>query len=182
MNAQRVKSLMGATIMGSAAAALASVSAPAAAQVSNDAVLGILRECAKIGDPTARLACYDNNIRLGNVAVPGSGGRVQGGGAPIGPEGFGGSSVKSPDRFRSGEERGEGPDEIRAKVVKVQLREPGIYLVEIEGGAQWVFSQSVSRSFRIPRVGALVEIQKASLGSFLMVVDGQSGVRVRRTK
>jgi hypothetical protein len=186
MTAQRVKSLMGVTILGSAAAALASFAVPAAAQVSNDAVLNILRECAKIEDPTARLACYDNNVRLGGstgqTPGPGSSGRVQGGGAPIGPEGFGASSVKTQDRFRSGEDRGEGPDEIRAKIADVRPREPGIYVVVLEGGAEWTFNESVGRSFRIPRKGALVEIQKASMGSFLMIVDGQQGVRVRRTK
>ncbi|MBS1239933.1 MAG: hypothetical protein H6R45_639 [Proteobacteria bacterium] len=187
MNAQRVKGLMGAAILGSAAAALASFAAPAEAQVSDGAVLGIMRECAKIEDPTSRLACYDNNVRAGGAtgqqpSVPGGGGRVQGGSAPIGPQGFGSSSIKDPDRFQSGESRGLGPDEIRARILDVREREPGIWLVTIEGGAQWIFSEAVPRSFRTPRKGALVEIQKASLGSFLMIVDGQAGVRVRRTK
>jgi hypothetical protein len=153
--------------------------------------MNILRECAKIDDPSARLACYDNNIRMGvqNGSIPGVGGPVRGGGAVIagggsgsGPQGFGASSMRSPDRFKSGEERGQGPDEIRAKIVDVKEREPGVWRVTLEDGAEWTFSESVAKSFRVPRKGALVEIQKASLGSFLMVIDGQQGVRVRRTK
>src|SRR5690554_4011201 len=62
MKAQRVKGLTGVAVLGSAAAALASFAASAAAQVSDSAVLNIMRECAKIDDPSARLACYDNNI------------------------------------------------------------------------------------------------------------------------
>src|SRR5690606_40818376 len=52
-----------ATLLLAAAASLISVAHPAAAQVPDDVVLNIMRECAKIGDATARLACYDNNIR-----------------------------------------------------------------------------------------------------------------------
>ena len=46
-----------------AGAAAAFAAAPATAQVSDQIVVNIMRECAKIDDPTARLACYDNNIR-----------------------------------------------------------------------------------------------------------------------
>ena len=67
-------------------------------------------------------------------------------------------------------------------MLDARQREPGIYLVTIEDGAQWLFSEPVPRNFRPPRKGALVEIKRASLGSFLMVVDGQSAVRVRRVK
>ncbi|MBO9604075.1 MAG: hypothetical protein J7496_16360 [Novosphingobium sp.] len=189
MTAQRFKTLTGAAILGSATVALASLSSPAAAQASDATVLTIMRECAKIEDPTARLACYDNNIRIGGATggVPGQGPRVQGGGAVVngsnsGVQGFGADSVKTSDRFRSGEERGLGPDAIRAKIVDVRPREPGIFVVTLEGGAEWIFTEAVPSSFRVPRKGALVELQKAALGSFLMVVDGQQAVRVRRTK
>ncbi|OJW72984.1 MAG: hypothetical protein BGO57_07240 [Sphingomonadales bacterium 63-6] len=187
----RMKHLRCATaLLASTGAAAACLSAPAFAQVDPATTLNIMRECAKIDDPTARLACYDNNIRLGGGSprVPGAGERVQGGGAVLGAagnggtQGFGAESVKNAERFKSSEDRGQGPDEIRAKILEVREREPGIYLVTLEGGAQWQFSDSVGRNFRAPRKGALVEIQRASLGSFLMVVDGQAGVRVRRVK
>ena len=72
-----------ASIMAIAAATLALPAIPASAQGDRTAVLNILVECAKIDDPTARLACYDNNIRAaggnpssipGQMAVPGGGG------------------------------------------------------------------------------------------------------------
>ncbi len=189
--AHRVKHMQRATMLlaGAAMAALG-VSAPASAQVDPSTVLNIMRECAKIDDPSARLACYDNNIRSGggNPRTPGAGERVQGGGAVVGSgagygaQGFGAESVKSPDRFKSSDERGVGPEEIRAKILEVREREPGIYLITLEGGAQWMFSEAVSRGFRAPRKGAIVELQRASLGSFLMVVDGQAAVRVKRVK
>jgi hypothetical protein len=176
-------------ILIAAGAASMAIPMPAAAQVPDNVVLNIMRECSKIDDPTARLACYDNNIRSagGNPRnVPGQGPVVRGGGAPgvsgNGAGGFGADSIKSPDRFESSEARGQGPDEISTRVSAVQEREPGVYLVTIDGGAQWLFSESVGRSFRAPRKGDTVEIQRASLGSFLMVINGQQGVRVRRVR
>lgn len=168
------------------ATALAALPLAATAQADRSAVLNILVECAKIDDPTARLACYDNNIKAaGGVAratVPGRD-RVQGGGAPIagntGTTGFGGESVRTADRF----DRPAGQiQSIRPKITAVQPREPGIYLVTIEDGAQWQFADAVSQSFRIPRVGSIVEIERGALGSFLMRIDGQEGVRVRRVR
>jgi hypothetical protein len=173
-------------------AALAALSAPAAAQVPDDVVLNIMRECAKIDDPTARLACYDNNIRAAGAnprSVPGEGPRPRGGGAPLvdsgsrgGPEGFGAESIRSEERFESYEERGIGLDEISARVTEVRERQPGVYLITLEGGAQWVFTESANRSFRPPRNGDTVEIERASLGSFLLMFDGQQGQRVRRVR
>lgn len=174
MNAQRAKFLVGGAIAGSAVA-LAMLAAPASAQVSDKTVLGILRECAKINDGKARLACYDNNIRINNAD------------GPIVveeslPQGFGAKSVKTPERFESRDDADQGPSEIRARVLEAREREPGMWLVTIEGGAQWLFSDSVGRTFREPRKGALVELQKAAMGSFMMIVDGQAPVRVRRIK
>jgi hypothetical protein len=159
----------------------------AAAQVSDEIVLNILRNCAQIDDATARLACYDNNIRTAEANARGS---VPGAmeapaasrGAPIaatGPGGFGREAVRSPDRFET--PAGEA-DAIRARVATVAERERGVYLLTLEDGAQWLFNESVGFSYRPPRAGENVDISRASLGSFLMTYDGQSAVRVRRIR
>jgi hypothetical protein len=173
-----------------AGAALSAIAMPAAAQVPDNIVLNIMRECAKIDDPTARLACYDNNIRSagGNPRnVPGQGPVVRGGGAPNagnpgGPEGFGADSMRDPERFETYEARGQGPDEISTRVTAVSERQPGIFLVTIEGGAQWLFTESVKSNFGPPTPGDSVKIERGALGSFLMQVDGQQSVRVRRIR
>lgn len=182
--------LAGGAIMAAGPAAYAQ----APGQIPDANVLNIMRECAKIDDPTARLACYDNNIRAGGFdgrrpSVPGSGAGVTGGEAPnagggaaTGAQGFGAASVKTPERFESNEQRGTGPDAISARVASAREREPGVYLVTLEGGAQWLFSESASRSFRPPQRGDSVDISHAALGSYLMRVDGQEAVRVRRIK
>jgi hypothetical protein len=177
-----------ASILAVAAASLAVSAAPAWAQADRGAVVDILIECAKIDDPTARLACYDNNMtRAGATArttVPGQVRGVAGGAAPIesqGPQGFGAEDVRaeSPERFRNPAGQLQ---EIHPRVASITPREPGIYLVALEDGAQWLFAEGVGSQFRLPRRGDTVEIERASLGSFLMRVDGQPPVPVRRIR
>ncbi|MFB0611491.1 hypothetical protein [Aurantiacibacter poecillastricola] len=166
---------------------LALVAVPAAAQVDDAIVLNILRNCAQIDDATARLACYDNNIRAaGGEARSSVPGRMEvprtGSGAPIsnsGPSGFGSEDVRTPDRF---ETPANQQDELRARVTAVTERQPGVYLLTLEGGAQWLFSETVPFSYRAPRAGDRVEIDRASLGSFLLTFDNQRSVRVERLR
>jgi hypothetical protein len=189
MKAHGVARMGSATILLAGAAAVLVAASPAAAQVSDAAVLNIMRECAKIDDPTARLACYDNNVRAGGFdgrrpVVPGEAGRVAGSGGPggYGPAGFGSEDVKTPERFQSYEQRGIGPDAITARIASVRQREPGIYLITLEGGAEWLFTDTAPRSFRVPQRGDMVDISRASLGSFLLRFDNQTSIRVRRLR
>ena len=160
--------------------------APVTAQVSETIVLNIMRECAKIDDPTARLACYDNNIRsVGGApnAIPGEMARPSGGGAviqPRGPGGFGADDLRSQssERFNP---TGNGVREISTTVRGFRERQPGTFLIELENGNQWLMTESVS-GFRPPRRGETIEIQRGALGGYLMVVDQQQAVRVTRVK
>jgi len=170
-----------------AAAAAAVAAPPAMAQVSDNIVLNIMRECARIDDPTARLACYDNNIRAAGAnpnSVPGQMPAPSGGAAvlqPNTPGGFGADDLRtqSPERF---DPNRNGASEISAQVAQVTERQPGTYLVTLSNGAQWLFAESVSSNYRAPRRGQTVEIERGALGSYLMVVDRQQGVRVTRVK
>lgn len=175
-------------ILGAGALALGLSAMPASAQADRGAVVDILVECAKIDDPTARLACYDNNMtRVGatpRATVPGQVRGVVGGGAPIetqGPQGFGYEDVRASDPARFQPRAGQ-LQEIHPRVRSISPREPGIYLVTLEDGAQWLFAESVSSQFRLPRRGDEIEIERGALGSFLMRVDGQSPVPVRRIR
>jgi hypothetical protein len=178
-----------ASILAVAAASLTLSGAPASAQADRTAVLNILVECAKIDDPTARLACYDNNMtRAGATAratVPGQTVRgVAGGAAPIeiqGPQGFGYEDVRAADPARFQPRPGQA-QEIHPRVASITPREPGIYLVTLDDGAQWLFAEGVSSQFRLPGRGDQIEIERGSLGSFLMRVDGQPPVPVRRIR
>jgi hypothetical protein len=168
-------------------AALALSATPALAQVEPGIVLNIMRECAKIGDPTARLACYDNNIRAagGNPnSIPGQMARPSGGGAvanPNAPSGFGADDLRtqSPERI---DPNRNGPREMSTTVAAVREREPGVYLVTLSSGAQWLFTESTSRSYVPPKKGDTVRIERGALGSYMLVVNSQQGVKVTRIK
>jgi hypothetical protein len=174
-----------------AGAAMAASATPTFAQVNDGIVLNIMRECAKIDDPTARLACYDNNIRAagGNPhSVPGQMPRPNGGGAvasPNAPAGFGADDLRaqSPDRFNQyGPNSSGGPREISSTVAAARERQPGVYLVTLSTGAQWLFAESVTRSYQPPRKGDAVRVEHGALGSYLMMVGKQAGVKVTRVK
>ncbi len=177
-----------ASVLSVAAIAFAFLATPASAQGDRGAVMDILIECAKIDDPTARLACYDNNMsRAGatpRTTVPGQLRGVVGGSAPIetqGPQGFGYEDVQAADPARFQPRPGQ-LQEIHPRVRSVTPREPGIYIVTLEDGARWLFAESVSSQFRLPRRGQEIEIERGSLGSFLMRIDGQPPVPVRRIR
>ena len=175
-----------ATILAASAATLLAAGAPASAQVDDAIVLNIMRECAKIDDPTARLACYDNNIRAAGAnprtSLPGRMPAPQGGNAPGssgGAQGFGSEDVRTPERFQP---RPGSVQQIQARVQSIREREPGVYLVTFEDGTQWRFAESVSRGYRLPRAGDTLEIERGALGSFLLRFDSQSPVPVVRIR
>ncbi|MEO5707403.1 MAG: hypothetical protein ABIT10_07765 [Alteraurantiacibacter sp.] len=180
MFAQRVAFVL----VGSTALAL--LPSSAAAQVAEGAVLGIMRECSRIDDPSARLACYDNNMRSAGGAprstVPGQV-QVQGGGGAVvsdgRPAGFGREDLAVPEAARAAT---YGPDEVTATVTEVTQRGPGIYAFTLDDGAQWVFTESGGSTYNPPRRGARVEIRRGAMGSFLMRYNNQASVRVRRTE
>jgi hypothetical protein len=166
-------------------AAMAMSATPALAQVPDSVTLNIMRECAKIDDPTARLACYDNNIRAAGAnprSLPGAMGVPRGGGAvlnPNTPSGFGADDLRatSPERFVE-----SGTHEITARVASARERQPGVYLVTLDNGNQWLFSESGGPSYSPPRKGDSVRVERGALGSYLMVVGKQQAVHVTRVK
>jgi hypothetical protein len=171
--------------LAAGAAALLLAGAPAGAQIDQNTAVNILRECARIDDASARLACYDNNIRnVGGTArstVPGQV-QVQGGAAPVAANsarGFGAEDVRTPDRFSGASGQLQ---EIDARITAIRPREPGIYAFTLEDGAEWLFAEGVQAGYRVPRAGSVVEIERGALGSFLMRFDDQSAVPVRRIR
>jgi hypothetical protein len=184
MHAHRAK-ILGATTWMAGAASLLLAGTPAGAQMDQSTAINILRECAKIDDASARLACYDNNIRnvggAPRTTVPGQV-AVQGGAAPVtadSPRGFGAEDVRTPERFAAPAGQLQ---QIDARIASIRAREPGVYAFTLEDGAEWLFAESVSQSYRVPRAGSVVEIERAALGSFLMRFDDQSPVPVRRVR
>ena len=178
--------IWGATIWVAGAASVLLAGGPASAQMDQTTAVNILRECARIDDPSARLACYDNNIRnvggTPRLSTPGQMPVVQGGAAPVAansPRGFGAEDVRTPERFATPSDQLQ---QIDARIASIRAREPGVYAFTLDDGAEWLFAESVSQGYRLPRAGSVVEIERGALGSFLMRFEGQSPVPVRRLR
>jgi hypothetical protein len=172
------------------AAACAMLAPPAAAQVADEIVLDILRQCARIDDPTARLACFDNNIRsAGAPARASTPGRMEvpqgGGGAQVAVRPSGSSPSGSTAGFVGNANPGASAglpgnaESLSARVSRVDPLEPGVYVLTLADGARWQFVEGVETSYRVPRSGDTVTIDRASLGSYLMRFNDQIGVRIR---
>lgn len=140
-------------------------------------VEGRMRECRRLGDADARIACYDA-IPL---AEPEQRTAVEqappAGPAPRAPAGFGANQLPAPPAAASSE-----PDRISARVAGAVERQPGIWLVTLEDGTEWQFVDGAPSGYDPPRTGATVEISRASLGSYLMRYAGQRAVRARRVR
>ncbi|AKH44111.1 hypothetical protein FHS61_001430 [Altererythrobacter atlanticus] len=167
------------------AAAFAAAPLPVSAQVDRDIVLNILLECAKIADPMARVSCYDNNIRRvepsAAAAVPDRGQDRQ----PASPAFAEGAATQTraavaPVRQDAPPPRGESS--FTPVIASISERSPGAFLVTLEDGASWEYSDNMPLSYRPPRRGSKVEIERGSLGSYLLRYDNQQPARVRRVR
>lgn len=153
-----------------AVALLGLFAAPAYAQSDDGVLRGMLRQCALIADIPARVACYDaipaREPEATTAAV-----------APPRPTGLGSDQLpisRAPEA--------DEPEAIESRVIAAVEREPGIHLLTLETGDQWLFVQGAPRSYTPPTNGSTVRIRSAPLGGYLLRYQGQSAVRVRRVR
>lgn len=173
-------------VMFTAAGAVLAIPSAALAQEDPNAALRIMRECAKIDDPAARHACYDNNFRHTDAAT-----------SALEPTPSEVPQPRSVPIVRNGESRSvtdsarpplrpppPNSASVRAtsSVTAVAEKAPGTYLLTLEDGTQWEFAQSMGVSYNSPRRGSVVQVQAGTLGSHRLRVDGQQPVRVRRVR
>jgi hypothetical protein len=142
-----------------------------------------LIECRSIKEDAARLACYDAQTaaldeaeRKNEVMVVD---RQQIKKAKRGLFGLALPSIGGlfgKDNEQSAAE--EQLDSIDSTITGLGSTQSGKLIFTIEGGARWV--QTDSTSIRTPKVGQLVKIKKAAMGSYFAVINGQRTMRVRR--
>jgi hypothetical protein len=138
-----------------------------------------LLDCKAKADDAARLACYDA------AAASLAGAEKQGDIVVVDRDqvrtvrrqafGFSMPSLKLFDR-------GEKPEEMNrltAKVAAASVDRDGKWVLRLEDGQTWrqVDSAVVMTE---PKRGSTVEIRRASLGSFMLSIDGHPGFRVHR--
>lgn len=153
----------------------------AAQEEDYERIVTIMRACAQIDDVMARVSCYDNNIGAQSPAsaqpsASSEAAPVQN--APAAPQGFGAEMVPAQRQ----QVREKQTDEVEARVSNSRMIEPGIYLITLEDGAQWQFSDSAASTYYAPRAGDTVRLERGALGSVFLHFDNQEGLRVRRLR
>lgn len=152
-----------------AAVALLLLASPAQAAADDAQVLARLRECGRIADVPARVACYDRQLGIDMPPPPDGAASAR---PPVIPAPF---PAQSP-AARPKAER------ITAHVTAMAERAPGIWQVTLEDGTQWQFVDAAPAAFDPPRAGAQVDIAPAALGSHILRYRGQAGLRIRRIR
>jgi len=176
------------------------VTIPAQAQQQTDyeAIVRIMRECAKIDAVEARASCYDNTIATERLisrrdaepvpprpsATSSASPQVATAAAPTAaaPTGFGAETLPTPRAARPGDERTDADGRYASRVTRAEKLTEGIYRLTLADGAQWQFQDAVPFSYEPPRDGSDISLRRASLGSFLMDFRDQRPVRIRRVR
>lgn len=175
-----------------AAFLVAAGSASAQDRRGNDAeaprveVLQQLYNCREIADPTERLACYDRQVGALQTAETSRDIRIVdreqvrqtrrglfGLSLPDVGSIFGGGN--------DGEEDSDAVNELTATLSNVARNSSGQWIYTLDNGQVWEQTDS-SAPGRSPRAGHSVVVRRASLGSFMISVEGRAGVRVRRVR
>ncbi|PTQ13056.1 hypothetical protein CLG96_02640 [Sphingomonas oleivorans] len=76
------------------------------------------------------------------------------------------------------EEKVEDIEEITAKIRGARSLGYGKWQIVLEDGATWSTTEAVAR--REPKGGSTVVIRRKSMGSYMMKIDGDQGVRAKR--
>jgi crotonobetainyl-CoA:carnitine CoA-transferase CaiB-like acyl-CoA transferase len=161
---------------GAAAFASDPAAPPATSQVE---VLKGLTACRAITDGPARLACYDKAAAAidqaqasGEVLVID---RAQARAARRQAFGFNLSALSILDRTAPRDE----VNTLNSTVAEAYRNSDGKWVIVLEDGAHWrqIDDADLSHS---PHAGSVIRIRHASLGSFVMNIDGQPYIRVHR--
>lgn len=155
-------------------AILALAAAPAHAQHGEGGLDDLLRECRTMTDTGSRMACYDAiPLDDGEPLAPPPRAQREAPASAV----FGGNQLRAPS-----DPEATGPERISAKVASAVERQPGVWLLTLEDGAQWQFVDGAPAAYDPPRRGSTVEISKAAMGSYLVRYAGQRSVRARRVR
>lgn len=166
------------TCAGVAAAAVcgAAAAAPKVAPTNAPVVQAVV-DCRKIDDSAQRLACYDASVDALTKAQA-SGDLVtldRKQRQAVRKQAFG-FTLPTLSMFDTGEKQVDSIDETLASASQGV---GGRWIFRMEDGAVW---RQIDDEFlsRRPHPGSAIMIRKAMLGSYMLSVDGQPGVRAHR--
>jgi hypothetical protein len=157
----------------------------AAAESSAGTPTKALYACAALTDPAARLACYDKEVA--NLKASEDTGEVRtvamADVRKIERDAFGLSLPSLPQIFRRDNAQIDAPiEKITSNIKSINVHKVTKKItVTLENGQVWQQIDDTQLSRKKQKDAKSAEIRKASLGSFLLVLDGSgSAVRVRR--
>lgn len=158
------------------------LAAPATAQEADSAdrptpaAYQSVLDCRTTADPAQRLTCYDRAVADLALATAARDVIV-----------VDKATVERAERERFGSPtmpalagtNGEALDELATTVTAVSYTPFGKLIIGLPDGASWV--QLDSREVALaPRIGTPVTLRKAALGSYLVNINGQTAIRMRR--
>lgn len=168
-----------ATAFVAAAMALATAAAAAEPAPGRAKVLQALTACRALSDSAARLDCYDKAAAAidqaeasGEVVVVD---RAQARAARRQAFGFNLSALSIFDRAATKDE----VNTLITTATEAYRNGAGRWVIVLEDGAHWRQIDDAELS-RAPHQGSAIRIRHASLGSFVMNIDGQPYIRVHR--
>jgi hypothetical protein len=148
---------------------------------SRAAIVQKLVDCRKITDGAQRLACYDAATEAfdqaeqkGDVVVVD---REQA--RKVRKQAFG-FTLPSISIFEKGEKQ-EDIDSADGVVADARHDGGGHWVIKLEDGAVWA-QVGVEELFKSPKPGSKVRIKKASLGSYMMIIDNNAGFKAHRVQ
>ena len=164
--------------------AVALVPAPAMAQdKAGSAVIEAFQRCLAITEDAARLACHDAAARrLVDAAGKREGVVVDQAEVTKTRRSLFGFPLPRIKLFgNDGPDTGESVDRIESKITKIATLGYGKYRLTMDDGAVWTTLDTWTGSVE-PRAGAIAEIKRASLGSYMLQVKGGRTIRVVRSE
>ena len=168
-----------------AAGALAGLSGAALAQVApgqeRPAAFEALVACRAIADDAARLACFDTAAaglqeaadRRDLVVVDREQVRKT-------KRSLFGLDIPNLNPFSGGPDEEDEIESIESKVASALRHGNGRWTVVLDDGSSWIQTDDKPLALG-PRKGQKIVVNKAAMGSYMMRVNGQPGIRVKRT-
>jgi hypothetical protein len=169
--------VIGAIAVVAAVGAAGAAPAKPQAAPANAPVVQAVVDCRKIEDSAQRLACYDNAVaaltsaqRSGDLVTLDRKQRQA-----VRKQAFG-FTLPTLSMFDTGEKQEDRIDETLASAHQIG---EGRWVFQMQDGAVWrqIDDEFLSRE---PHAGSAIMIKRAMMGSYMLSVDGQPGVRVHR--
>lgn len=141
-----------------------------------------LAACKEIADPAARLACYDREMT--DFAKATSAGEIVIADKATVREtrrGLFGFTLPRINLFGGGDDDKDEVKEIESTISSARQFGYGSWRITLPDGAVWEQTDS-QRLVMDPKTGQKIRIRRAALGSYMVNVDGQPAIRMRRVQ